>query len=244
MEAVVQGGAVLVGRSAQRLQLKVQYGVNILAVGREGERITQRLRDVTLKEGDILVLQAGEKALPDAMKTLGVLPLAERELRLGGTRRRWSPLIILALAMVLVAFKVVPIAIAFFGASVLIVATGGLSMRAAYDSFEGQVLVLIGALTPLSEAVRHTGGTELIAGSLAHMLNGAPGLITLGARDGHRHAVRAVPAQRADGAGAGADRRVAGQGAAPEPGPVPDGRGHRGRMRISSRPSATSATRW
>lgn len=181
VEAVVQPDSVLVGGSAQRVRLQAQYGVGLLAVRRKGERFTDRLRDITLRAGDVLVLQAGERALPTAMKELGVLPLAERSVRLGGVRRRFSPIVILAIAMLLVAFKVAPVAVAFFGAAVLIVATGGLSMREAYGSLEGQVLVLIGALTPLSEAVRQTGGTDLIASSLAHALHGAPALLALGA---------------------------------------------------------------
>lgn len=180
VEAVVQRGSALVGGSAQRLALKEQYGVNLLAVGRGGERIVQRLRDVTLRPGDILVLQAGERALPNIMKTLGVLPLAERDVRLGGVRRRFSPVLILAVAMILVAFKVLPIAIAFFGAALLMVAVGALSMRDAYDSLEGQVLVLIGALTPISEAVRRTGGTDLIARGLAELLHGVSPMLALG----------------------------------------------------------------
>ena len=134
-----------------------------------------------MRPGDVLVLQAGEKALPSALQSLGVLPLVEREVKLGGSRRRWLPALILAVAMVLVAVKLVPVAVAFFGAAVLVVATGGLSMREAYGSLEGQVLILIGALTPLSEAVRATGGTELIAGGLAHLVQGQPAIITLGA---------------------------------------------------------------
>ncbi len=181
VEAVVQSRSVLVGASAQRLRMQQRFGVNILAVGRAGERIVKRLRDVTLKAGDVLVLQAGERALPDAMKTLGVLPLAERSQRLGGVRHRYSPVIILAIAMVLVAVNVVPVAIAFFAAAVAIVAVGAISMREAYDSLDAQVLVLIGALTPLSEAVRQTGGADLIAGGLAGVLHAVPPLVALGA---------------------------------------------------------------
>jgi di/tricarboxylate transporter len=100
---------------------------------------------------------------------------------LDGAKRRFVPLLILAVAMVLIAFKIVPVALAFFGAAVLMVATGGLSMREAYGSLDGQVLILIGALTPLSEAVRSTGGTGLIAGALAGLLHGLPALVILGA---------------------------------------------------------------
>ena len=64
--------------------------------------------------------------------------------------------------MVLVAFKVVPVAIAFFGAAMLIIALGALTMREAYQALDGPVLVLIAALIPVSEAIERTGGTDLI----------------------------------------------------------------------------------
>lgn len=181
IEAVVQPGSTLIGRSARRIKLQEAYGINLLAVGRRGERIFERLRDIRLRAGDVLVLRAGEKTLPDALKTLDALPLVERDVKLGGVRRRYSPLLILAVAMLLVGFKVVPVAVAFFGAAVLIVASGGLSMREAYASLEGEVLVLIGALTPLSEAVHATGGTGLIAHGLADLLHAAPPMLALGA---------------------------------------------------------------
>jgi di/tricarboxylate transporter len=180
IEAVVQSESVLVGRSAARVSLQQQFGVNLLAVGRSGARISQKLRNVTLRAGDVLILQAGEKALPGALQSLGLLPLVERDVQVGGARRRYLPVAILAVAMVLVAVKIAPVAPAFFGAAVLMVATGSLSMREAYLSLDGQVLILIGALTPLSEAVQSTGGTGLVAAGLAALLHGAPALITLG----------------------------------------------------------------
>ena len=181
VEAVIQSSSPLIGASAQRMTLQQAYGVNLLAVGRSGERITERLRDVTLRAGDVLVLQAGERALPKIMQDLGVLPLAERTVKLGGARNRYLPALILTVAMVLVALKITPVAMAFFGAAVLMVISGTLSMREAYESLEPEVLILIGALTPLSEAVRHTGGADLIGHALAVWLQPAPALAALAA---------------------------------------------------------------
>ncbi|HEX4196093.1 MAG TPA: SLC13 family permease [Caulobacteraceae bacterium] len=180
VEAVVQSESVLVGRSAARVSMQQQFGVSLLAVSRSGARISQKLRNVTLRAGDVLILQAGEKALPGALRSLGLLPLVERDVQVSGARRRFLPIAILAVAMVLVAVKIAPVAPAFFGAAVLMVATGSLSMREAYGSLDGQVLILIGALTPLSEAIQSTGGTGLVAGGLAALLHGAPALVTLG----------------------------------------------------------------
>jgi di/tricarboxylate transporter len=181
IEAVIQSGSILAGRTAGRLQLQPQFGVNLLAVSRNGTRISDRLSELRLRAGDVLVLQAGESILPGALQALGALPLAERAVQVAGVRRRFLPLAILAVAMILIAFKVAPVTLAFFGAAVLIIATGGLSMREAYGSLDGQVIILIGALTPLSEAVQATGGTGLIAGGLATVLHALPPLAILSA---------------------------------------------------------------
>ena len=180
IEAVVQSGSVLIGHSAERLRLQQRYGVQLLAIGRANARITERLRDVSIEVGDMLVIRAGEKALPQIVGDLSLLPLAERVITLGGGRRRFVPILILAVAMGLLAFNIAPVAGAFFGAALLMVVSGSISMREAYASLEGEVLVLIGALTPLSEAVRQSGGTDLIAHALAATLHGVPALLALG----------------------------------------------------------------
>ncbi len=64
------------------------------------------------------------------------------------------------------------------------------------------MLVLIGALTPLSEAVRQTGGTDLIAAGLAGLLHGDAAARRLGRADDRVDGLLALPAQRADRAGA------------------------------------------
>jgi di/tricarboxylate transporter len=69
---------------------------------------------------------------------------------------------------------------AFFGAAVAMVVVGALSMREAYGSLEPEVLVLIGALTPLSEAVQRTGGTDLVSHLMIGLLHGIPGMLALG----------------------------------------------------------------
>ncbi len=181
IEAVVQSDSPLIGQSAERMRLQQRYGVQLLAIARSRERITERLRDVRIRAGDMLVLRAGEKALPEVLANLCLLPLAERVVQIGGGRRRFVPILILAAAMVLLALNIVPVAGAFFGAALLMIVSGSISMREAYSSLEPEVLVLIGALTPLAEAVRHSGGTDLIAHGLAVLLHGMPALLALGA---------------------------------------------------------------
>ncbi len=180
VEATIGPGSVLVGRSAKRLDLQEQFNVKLIAVSRGEARVTEQLRGLRLREGDVLVLQATQQKLPELLKSLGCLPLAERSVKLGGNHRSYVPLLILAVAMALVVFQVVPVPIAFVGAAFAMVATGALPMREAYGALDGHVLVLIAALVPVSEAVRTTGGTDLIAHALSAGLMGVHPLLVLG----------------------------------------------------------------
>ncbi|HEY5106047.1 MAG TPA: SLC13 family permease [Caulobacteraceae bacterium] len=180
VEAVVAPGSPLAGKSAGRVGLHHQFGVNLLAVGRSSGRVTQQLKALTLQVGDMLVLQAGERALPAALRELGALPLAPRPVRLGSANRGAAAVAILVAAMAIVALKIAPVAITFFGAAVAMLAVGALTMRQAYDSLDGQVLVIIAALVPVSEAVQHTGGTAVIAAALSAGLGGLPPMLSLG----------------------------------------------------------------
>lgn len=181
VEAVISPDSLLVGRSARQEDLYGQHGVNLLAVSRAGYRTTRELRTVRLRSGDIIVLQGGERTLPGALKTLGLLPLAEREVRLGGIRHRVAPAVILLAAMIAVALGWVPVAIAFFAAALAMVLVGAIRMREAYSALDGPVLVLIAALIPISDAIRATGGADLIAGGLATAFQGQAPLLALGA---------------------------------------------------------------
>jgi di/tricarboxylate transporter len=69
--------------------------------------------------------------------------------------------------MVLVSTNTLPVAIAFFGAAVAMLLIRALTLREAYDVMEWPILILLGALIPVSDALRSTGGTELIAGWLS-----------------------------------------------------------------------------
>jgi len=181
VEAVVGSDSALIGSSMKRVDLQSRFNVKLLAVARPGRRVTQRLGIAPIQAGDILVLRGPESALPPALAELGALPLAERTVRLGARRPLVLPAVILAAAMVLVALKVLPVAIAFTLAAFLMVLFRTISMRDAYNSLDGTVLVLIAALTPVSEALQRTGGVDLMAANLAVLFMHMPPLLIIGA---------------------------------------------------------------
>jgi di/tricarboxylate transporter len=174
IEAIVGPSSPLAGHSAEMIGLYERFQVNLIAVSRSGERFKERLRTITLRPGDVIVLQGNLKKLPDTLQQIGCLPLAAREIRLGSARRSLLPIAILGLTMLLVAFDILPVAIAFFGAGVLMVLLGSLSLREVYETIEWPIIVMLGALIPVSESIRTTGGTDLIAGWLSSAANMLP----------------------------------------------------------------------
>jgi di/tricarboxylate transporter len=163
IEAVIGTNSILVGQAAGPMFLHDRHGVNLLAVSREGERISSRLGDIVLSAGDVIVLQGTLDTLPERLRELGCLPLAERTLRFGKHTRGLIPIAILAGAMLLTALGLVPVAMAFFGAAALMMLSGALPPREAYENIEWPILIMIGCLIPVSDAIRTTGGTEIIA---------------------------------------------------------------------------------
>jgi di/tricarboxylate transporter len=174
VEAVVMGGSSLIGRSPRDLRLRDRFGVNLVAISRKGQLNDTRLRGVRFRAGDVLVLQGSLEGLPETLKALDCLPLVDRALALGIRRRDYLPLVILALTIGLVATKLVPVTAAFFGAAVLIVLTGVLTLREAYAAVEAPILILLACLIPISDAISSTGGAELIAGGLANVSGSLP----------------------------------------------------------------------
>lgn len=175
VEAVVTAGSGLIGHSAAELHLREHYGVNVLAIGRRGRRTTVRLRRVQFQLGDAIVFQGRRAAINDTLAALGCLPLAERQLRLGRRRQLVLPLIILALAMAGAAFRLIPADIAFVAAAVAIVILGLLTLNEVYAAIEWPILILIGALIPIGEAVKSTGTTDLLAGLMSGFAAELPG---------------------------------------------------------------------
>src|SRR5919107_2787898 len=174
IEAVIGPNSILIGQTAKRVALYERFNINLLAGSRSGQRFTERLRDISLQVGDVLVLKGDLTRVPDQLRELGCLPLAEREIRLGHVRKRLIPVAVLGGAMGLTAVGVVPVAMGFFTAAVLMVLFRALSLRQAYEAIQPPILVMLAALIPVSEAVQATGGVDLIAGGLSVLARTLP----------------------------------------------------------------------
>jgi di/tricarboxylate transporter len=174
-EAIIGPDSTLIGQSAGDIALHSRFGVNMIAISRSGERFSQRLRDIRLRAGDIVVIQGDEKLLPEKLSELSLLPLADRLVPLGSTRRVVLTVTIVLAAIIALAAGLAPVPLVFFAAAVLLIACRCVPLREAYHSIDAPILLMLAALIPVSDSLRTTGATDLFASWLALVGGSLPG---------------------------------------------------------------------
>lgn len=163
LELAVLPESALAGRSASDILLRSRYGVNLLAVSRQGQRSVARLRTLNFEAGDLLLMQGPPDVLSEFASNMGCVPLAQRELRIPDKRRALVSGAIMAVAVGGAAFGLLPAAITFAGGVLASMALRTVPPRSVYDAIDWPVIVLLGALIPVAGAMENTGTADLIA---------------------------------------------------------------------------------
>lgn len=163
LEAVVVPNGQIEGRNAAGLHLHSEYGVNLLAVSRNGARIASRLSRVVLQAGDVLLLQGRTELMLAALPRLNLLPLADRDLRIGQPRRLVIPVAVFVGALLLTIFGLLPIHVSLVAAVTLLLLSRFITLQSAYQSVNWPIIVLLGAMIPVGGALESTGGAARIA---------------------------------------------------------------------------------
>ncbi|PSF08299.1 SLC13 family permease [Marinobacter fuscus] len=172
VEAVVSPGSRLIGRTANRLNLRERYSVNVVAVARQGQRLKQRLVDIRFRSGDILLVQGFEGSVSGTLQELGCLPLAERGLTFGRNKQLGLAGGLFVAAIAVIVSGVLSPPVVLVGCAMAMVLVGLLSASDAYEAIDWAVIVLLAAMIPIGQALETTGGADLIAGQILRLGEG------------------------------------------------------------------------
>ena len=165
-ELVVLPTSELVERTASDVEIRTVYGLNLVAISRQGRRSIRRLRSTRIRAGDVLLMQGTPDGIANFASETGCLPLAQRSIRIPDARKLVAATVVMAAAVAGAAFGLLPAAIAFVAGVVAFVLLKVLPVRRMYDAIDWPVIVLLGALLPVARAMETTGAADLIAGSL------------------------------------------------------------------------------
>ena len=173
-EVLITPDSPLVDRDRAYLRKRTSNTLILMAVARRGEPIRKRLGKVSFRVGDVLLLQGNVDNLDDNISSLDLLPLAERNVTVGVFSKVGLALLIFGSAIALSMFDMLPITVAFVGAVLAYVFTGILPVREIYRQIDWPIIVLLGAMIPVSHALQTTGSTQLIADAMVSMTHSLP----------------------------------------------------------------------
>ena len=162
-EVLIMPDTPLVKRDRTYFRRHTSNSLILMAVARQGRPIRKRLGDVIFRVGDVLLIQGNIDNLDDNISSLNLVPLAQREVQIGVFSRVSLALLIFGGAISLIMAGILPTTLAFVGAILIYIFTGILPIRELYQQIDWPIIVLLGAMIPVSDALQTTGSTQLIA---------------------------------------------------------------------------------
>jgi di/tricarboxylate transporter len=172
VQAVIAPTSDLIGRTLRSLDFRRRYGAIVVGLWRRQGFIRGELAQVTLRGGDVLVLQ-GE---PDAIARISIDPAFLLLVPFEGEPRfrRKAPIavIIVLITVLVAALNVLPLEIATMAGALALVLSGCLTARRAYRSIDARIYIFIAGAIPLGAAMQKTGASELVAHWLQQAVGG------------------------------------------------------------------------
>jgi len=168
-EATVAPRSLLAGKTPKDLAFRDRYGLQILAIWREGRLIRTGIASRRLKFGDALLLHGPRKKLhqlgadPDFV-LLGEGKKAVR--RISKAPFAFAGLLLM-IGLVVTGFQ--PIHVAAFTAATFIILTGAITMEESYRAIEWRVIFLVAAIMPVSFAMERTGAAQMLAEGVSEL---------------------------------------------------------------------------
>lgn len=155
------------------------YDATVLAVRRGNEVIRQRLRDVRLQGGDVLLVQTSEDVLDRLRDDSNIVVSSDRRWEDFDRTRIPIALGIVAAVVGLAALEYLPIMVSALAGVVAMLFSGILRPADAYEAVDWDVIFLLAGVIPLGIAFEASGIADLIASGIAAEGTVLPPLVML-----------------------------------------------------------------
>jgi di/tricarboxylate transporter len=165
-EVMVLRGSDLANRTLRSLNFRDRYDLTVLAINRHGMALLTKLSTVTLRFGDVLLVQ-GEKSCVERLTSDGHVLMLEGEL--GAKRERADKRVWAGLAFVVfLSFSVmhlpqVPLAVAVLFGVLILLASRAVVLQEVYDLIDWRLIVLIAGMISFGTAMEKTHADQYLA---------------------------------------------------------------------------------
>lgn len=172
-EVILLPGSPLIRRTLKSLRFRERYRMQVLAIYRHGETIRQKISQIRLKVGDVLLVQGHPANIAGLAEDNLFSVIGAVEERRPNLPRARVAIAAFVGALVLATFNVVSLPVAVLLGALIVFLTGCLTPEEAYRQVDWRALILIGSMLGLGSAMEHTGTAEFLAAQIVERVGQA-----------------------------------------------------------------------
>ncbi|KAI9134416.1 SLC13 family permease [Acaryochloris sp. CCMEE 5410] len=162
-EVLVLSNARLIGSTLKDLKFRQRYNVTVLAIRRGEALVRDRLGQVRLQFGDLLLVQGPRNSLAGLQSTRELLVMEPRDIETLRPEKAWVAIAIILGVIGAAALDLAPILVTALVGVLLMILTGCLKPGELYGAVRWDVIFLLAGLLPLGIAMDKSGATEWLA---------------------------------------------------------------------------------
>ena len=173
IEAVAPPFSRSIGRTATQLSLLKLRQISLLGISRAGRSIIHHVRNTKIQPGDVLLLHGNSSHLESAVKWMECLTLERRDLQIPQRKKASLAISSFLIAIIASSLGYIDLTIALSLVVIFYIATNVIPKIDVYRSIHWPVIVLLGSMIPIGQALQSSGGAETISNILINISYGA-----------------------------------------------------------------------
>lgn len=159
------------GKTLRDIHFRAKYGMQVIAIWREGKAIRTNLRDIELRFGDALLLMGKRENIKTLELDGDFIVLNQTSDKVLNKRKAPVSGAIMFLFVITVFMGWLPISTAALSSVVLMILTGCLAIDEVYKSIDWKAIFLIAGMMPLGIAIQKTGTAEIVSVQIVSLHN-------------------------------------------------------------------------
>jgi di/tricarboxylate transporter len=171
-EIIITPRSSLVNCTLKQSHFLQKYGLKVLAIHRHRGYVREKIGDISLLMGDVLLVQGPAEKLEGAQATNDFAILGQFTQVLYKKRRGFITIGVFLLAILTNLFfpKQMPLSICFLAAAMVVVVVNKMTAERAYHLVDWRLLILIGGMSAFGIAMEKTGASAFVANSIVNLL--------------------------------------------------------------------------
>lgn len=180
-EVMVSPASRMIGRSLEMIGFRHLYQCVVLGVQRRSSMIRQRMTEIRLEPGDVLLIQGHPQQVRELRNNRDVVLLEWSQVALPSYFHARRAGFIFSAIVISAASGLLPIVVAAVAGAAAMIVFRCINIRQASRSIDRQVVMTVAATLALGTALQVTGGAAFLAHNLLAVLQGAAPAVVLSA---------------------------------------------------------------